>query len=138
MFKKIIPAIVLLLCLSLTYGFGQGQRKKDEQIRKLKIEFVTQQMHLDPQQIQKFTPVYNRYADELLVQKFAIKDLEKNPDSHYQIEERQRLEEKMVEIKGRYKNDFLKIISPEQLASMYKAEADFKTVLLNYLKNKKE
>ena len=137
MFNKISLFLIAALTLVLSFtGFGQS-RKKDEQIRKLKIEFVTQQMSLTQQQAQKFLPLYNRYSDELLVHRFAIKDLEKNPDSKFQVEERQRLEQKMVEIKGTYKNDFLKVITAQQLAAMYKAEREFKKVLLNYLETKK-
>lgn len=137
MFNKILIIFLLVITLGQNvHGQNQGH-KKDEQIRQLKIEFVTQQMKLTPQQTQKFLPLYNKYSDELLVHRFAIKDLEKNPNSTYQIEERQKIEQKMVEIKGKYKNDFLKIISAEQLASMYKAEREFKSVLINYLQKKK-
>ncbi len=136
MLNKIVVA--LLLAILTTAGvYGQKkERKKDEQIRQLKIEFVTQQMKLSSQQLQQFLPLYNKYSDELLVHRFALKDLEANPNSRYQVEERQRIEQKMVEIKGKYKNDFLKIVSADQLANMYKAEGDFKKVLINYLKKR--
>lgn len=134
MFNKLVS---FLLLFTLTFGFAsmaQERAKPDPQIRKLKIEYVTGQMNLTQQQLQKFLPLYNRYSDELLVHRRAIKALEKNPNSSYQIEERQKLEQKMVEIKGRYKDDFLRIITPQQLATMYKAEGEFKNILLNHLK----
>lgn len=133
MFNKIIS--VFLLMISLTFASqAQEKAKPDPQIRKLKIEFVTGQMSLTQTQLQKFLPLYNRYSDELLVHRRAIKQLEKNANSNYTVEERQKLEEKMVEIKGRYKDDFLKIITAQQLAAMYKAEGDFKKILLDHLK----
>jgi hypothetical protein len=133
-----IASILIIAIVIFTTGYAQHTtRKKDGQIRKLKIEFVTGQMSLTQQQMQKFLPLYNRYSDELLVYRFAIKDLEENASaSARQIEERQKLEEKMVEIKGKYKDEFLKIISAQQLANMYRAERDFKKVLLNYLENR--
>lgn len=127
----------LLLLLLLSFGprlQAQERAKPNPQIRKLKIEYVTGQMNLTQQELQKFLPLYNRYSDELLVHRRAIRALEKNPNSSYQIEERQKLEQKMVAIKGRYKNDFLKIITPQQLATMYKAEGEFKSILLEHLK----
>jgi Mg2+/Co2+ transporter CorB len=133
MFNKIIS--VFLLMFSLTFASkAQEPVKADPQIRKLKIEFVTGQMNLTQTQLQKFLPLYNRYSDELLVHRRAIKALEKNANSNYTVEERQKLEEKMVEIKGRYKDDFLKIVTAQQLAAMYKAEGDFKKILLDHLK----
>ncbi len=134
--KSIIAALFFFLIMTGVYG-QKKVHKRDEQIRELKIEFVSKQMKLTPGQLQQFIPLYNKYSDELLVHRFAIKDLESNPNSTFQVEERQRIEQKMVEIKGRYKDDFLKIVSAEQLASMYKAESEFKKVLINYLKNKK-
>lgn len=127
----------ILLTLFLATGiFAQAQERAtpNPQIRKLKIEYVTGQMSLTQQQLQKFIPLYNRYSDELLVHRRAIKALEKNPSSTYQVEERQKLEQKMVEIKGRYKDDFLKVITAQQLAAMYKAEGEFKNILLDHLK----
>lgn len=110
--------------------------KPDPAIRKLKIEFVTGKMSLTQQQKQRFLPLYNKYSDELLVHRRAIKALEKNPNSSYQVEERQKLEQKMVEIKGRYKDDFLKILTAQQLAAMYQAEGEFKNLLIEYYKKK--
>ncbi len=134
MFNKSVYFILLLtLCLG-SASTAQERAKPDPQIRKLKIEYVTGQMNLTQQQLQKFLPLYNRYSDELLVHRRAIKALEKNPNSSFQVEERQKLEQKMVEIKGRYKDDFLKIITAQQLATLYKAEGEFKNILLNHLK----
>jgi len=133
MFKKIIAVFTLILSISLSIG-AQERAKPDPQIRKLKIEFVTNQMSLTQTQLQKFLPLYNRYSDELLVHRKAIKALDANANSSYTVQERQKLEEKMVDIKGRYKDDFLKIITAQQLAAMYKAEADFKGILLEHLK----
>lgn len=135
MFSKIISVLLLTFTLSLSVS-AQDRAKPDPKIRALKIEFVTKQMSLTQQQTQKFLPLYHKYSDELLFQRKAIKALEKSANSNYQVEERQRLEQKMVEIKGKYKNDFLKIITAQQLAAMYKAEGEFKQVLLEYLKKK--
>jgi len=129
MLKKYISVLLLVFTFSLELA-AQQPVKRDEKIRQLKIEFVTSRMSLTQQQMQRFVPLYNRYSDDLLVYRRAIKDLEKNPNSQYQVEERQKLEQKMVEIKGTYKDDFLRIITAQQLASMYKAEGEFKKAVL--------
>ena len=128
----------LLLVTFLTIGvYAQDRATPDPEIRKAKIEFVTASMSLTQPQMQQFLPLYNRYSDELLFQKRALKDLSKNPDSKYTVEQRQKLEQKIVEIKGRYKNDFLRIISSQQLAAMYKAEEEFKLKMIERFKNEK-
>jgi Mg2+/Co2+ transporter CorB len=136
MLKKIISLLLLMVTLSFALQ-AQDMAKPDPEIRKLKIETVTKQMSLTQTQLQKFLPLYNRYCDELLVHRRAIKNLEKNANSNYTVEERQKLEEKMVEIKGRYKNDFLKIITAQQLAAMYKGEAEFKDQVLKRWKKER-
>ncbi len=134
MFTRLFSILLTLLLATGIFAQAQERATPNPQIRKLKIEYVTGQMSLTQQQLQKFIPLYNRYSDELLVHRRAIKALEKNPSSTYQVEERQKLEQKMVEIKGRYKDDFLKVITAQQLAAMYKAEGEFKNILLDHLK----
>ncbi|MFA6056909.1 MAG: hypothetical protein WC756_01830 [Taibaiella sp.] len=137
MLKKIISLLLLMVTLSFALQ-AQDRAKPDPQIRKLKIEYVTSQMSLTQTQLQKFLPLYNRYSDELLVHRRAIKALDKNANSGYTVQERQKLEEKMVDIKGRYKDDFLKIITAQQLAALYKAEGEFKNILLDHLKKERK
>jgi hypothetical protein len=132
---KFFPILFLTTFLTLAL-FGQDRAAPDPQIRKLKIEFVTDKMSLTQTQLQSFLPVYNKYSDELLFQKKALKELDKNTNSQYVVDQRQKLEQKIVEIKGRYKNDFLKIISAQQLAAMYKAENEFKTAVLEQYKKR--
>jgi len=128
----------LILAVFLTIGvYAQDRATPDPEIRKAKIEFVTGSMSLTQPQMQQFLPLYNRYSDELLFQKRALKDLSKNPDSKYTVDQRQKIEQKMVDIKARYKNDFLKIISSQQLAAMYKAEEEFKLKMIERFKHEK-
>lgn len=135
MLKKIFALFVLITSLSFALQ-GQERATPDPEIRKLRISFITDKMSLTQTQMQQFLPVFTSYSDELLYQRRAIKALEKNPDSRYVVDQRQKLEQKMVAIKGRYKNDFLRIISAQQLAAMYKAESEFKAFLLDYLQKK--
>jgi len=131
--------LLSILCLTLLLNFSllaQDRATPDPQIRKLKIEFVTDKMSLTQTQLQNFIPLYNRYSDELLFQRRALKELDKSTNSQYAVEQRQKVEQKIVEIKGRYKNDFLKIISAQQLAAMYKAENEFKTAVLEQYKKR--
>jgi hypothetical protein len=134
MLNRII--ITFLIVLGLGTAAEAQNAKPDPQIRKLKIEFVTGKMALSAQQLQNFLPLYNQYSDELLYYRKAIKALDNNANTAESLSKRQQYEEKMVAIKGNYKDRFLKVITAQQLAAMYKAEGDFKSVLLNHLKKK--
>ncbi len=136
MFKKLFSS-VLLLTFCMTLLQAQNGVKADPEIRKLKIDFVTSKMNMTAQQESKFLPLYNRYSDELLVYRRKIKQIDKGADNaSFKVKERQRMEEEMVAIKGRYQDAFLKVISPQQLNAMYEAEGAFKDILLEYLKKK--
>ncbi|KAA5536510.1 hypothetical protein F0919_02250 [Taibaiella lutea] len=133
MLKRFFSLILLITAFSFSIH-GQEKATPNPEIRKLRIAFITDKMSLTQNQMQQFLPIFTSYSDELLFQKRAIKALENNPNSQYVVEQRQKLEQKMVEIKGRYKDRFLRIISAQQLAAMYKAESEFKQFLIEYLK----
>lgn len=132
MLQRIISILMVFWLLSSTNLYAQ--KGPDPEIRKLKVEYVTGKMSLTEHQKVKFTPLYHKFSDELLVHRRAIRELEKSSDSESAVQERQKLEEKIVEIKGRYKNKFLEIISSQQLESMYRAETEFKKMLIDKLR----
>lgn len=56
--KKIISILVLIICLSSSYG-QDGDRH--ERIKALKVPFITEQLELTPAEAEKFWPIYNSY-----------------------------------------------------------------------------
>jgi len=138
MLRKII-AIFCLLSLSL--GSIAQQQKSD--LRAIKVGLLTERMKLSSQQSEKFWPVYNRYEAEMKVVWRAMRELREKGAEHSNskqaVDQLQKLEEQRVQIRGKYKDAFLKVISADQLAAMYNAESEFKKMLLERLKqdNKK-
>jgi len=131
--------ICTFYALTLILAFGAlsapaQQRPPNPKIRALKIQVVTKNMGLTTEQKKSFLPLYNDYSNELLEVYRAKKALKQNTNSDYVVNERQKLEEKIVAIKGKYKNDFLRIISPQQLEKMYQGEDEFKKMLIERLK----
>lgn len=135
MFKNLF-SLFCFCAWALSFHIAGAQEKAtpNPRIRALKIQVVTKNMGLTAEQKPKFLALYTEYANELLVVYRAKKALRKNPDSKFVINERQRLEQQIVTIKGKYKNDFLKIISPQQLEKMYRGEEEFKRMLIERLK----
>lgn len=131
---------ILSILFLISFGFvlhAQDKACPDPVIRKEKVEYISSNMSLTATQLQRFIPLYNKYSDELFNQRKAIKALEKNTNSQYSVEQRQKLEQKTVEIKGKYKDEFLKFISAQQLAAMYKAEGEFKQKMIERFKKEK-
>ena len=92
---------------------------------------VLQEMNLSKETEQKFLPLYNTYSDEVLALKRKIKELDKsNIDAQTKINKRQQYKEDILNVEKRYKEKFLKIITPQQLEEMHKGEDEFRKVLL--------
>lgn len=111
-----------------------AQKKGGSDIRNIKIAMLTDRMEMTADQSQKFWPLYNRYENELRViwrQKKEIRENSKNSKNPRQdLDRLQQLDGRQLSIKAKYKNEFLKVISPRQLTAMNAAEAEFKKILI--------
>jgi hypothetical protein len=124
---------------------GALAQKSDrfERIHAAKVAFVTDRLHLSSDQSARFWPVYDRYETELreLRKKFLgmYNDGQKYPEadgeSRKLIDDNFDFQEQQLALKRRYKDEFLKILTPTQVASLYIAEREFKRILLDRLKD---
>ncbi|MDI1303936.1 MAG: sensor of ECF-type sigma factor, partial [bacterium] len=60
--KKLFPILLLLISFSF-YGQGEKMREKKEQIKALKVAFLTTELKLTSNEAEKFWPVYNTFDD---------------------------------------------------------------------------
>ncbi|MBS1779394.1 MAG: hypothetical protein JST70_08705 [Bacteroidetes bacterium] len=137
--------IILLLLLSTVTTFAQPHEmpRRMERIHAIKVAYITDKIHLTSAQAERFWPVYNQYEDE----KFALRkkyfanhsrpaqNMDED-DSRKSIDDDIEMQEKMLEIRKRYKDQFLNVISAQQLASLYDAEREFKRMLIQQLKER--
>jgi hypothetical protein len=122
-------------------AFAQPGPPDRERIHAIKVGFITDRLDLTSKEAEGFWPVYNRYDDEFIslrmqYRKKYMKNAkgDMNPaDAHKFIDEDIEYREKMVELKKKYKDEFLKVISASKLAELYQAEADFKEMLIKRL-----
>ena len=96
----------------------------DDKVQALKIAFITQKLDLTSAEAQKFWPVYNDYDGE-------VKKLRKNNNGD--VIER---DEKLLNIRKKYKVQFEKIIGAERTNKLYIVEGEFRNVLIKQLKNR--
>ena len=128
--------ILLLLLLNFSIASVYAQNTSDAKIRAIKISLITDKMRLSSEQATRFWPVYNQYENEMRVIWKASGALrtQSGMTAEEIIDERQKLDERKLAIKAKYKNEFLNIVSATQLNNMYMAEAEFKDLLLKQLK----
>lgn len=119
--------IIAILLTSFSYTIAQPGNKQNraDKIQALKIAFITQKLEFTSDEAQRFWPVYNRYDDEIrqaMIDKRTGDILEN--------------EEKVLNVKKRYRAEFIKVIGQPKTNNFFKAEKEFRAVLMRHLKNK--
>ena len=110
------------MCTAISFAKAQNGREK---IQALKVAFITQKLHLSPSEAEKFWPVYNQYDNEITQLRATKRDGDVLEN-----------EEKLLDIRKKYKPSFEKILGSERLNDLYNAERDFRKVLIQRLKEK--
>ncbi len=133
--------IILILLMAFSAQAQPGKRM--ERIHAIKVAFLTDKLELTSEQSEKFWPIYNRYEEE----RFAIgrkyrreaMGQGKTPEEAMRsIDDDIEMQEKMLELRKKYKEEFLKVISPKQMAALVDAEREFKKMLLQQLRERRE
>lgn len=136
-----IGLLILAILFTVTTVWAQPDNPKHrERIKALKIAYITEHVELSAEQAEKFWPVYNRFEKEMhsLHRGFMEKYRSDNPDTdprtaHEYIDANLDFQEQALELKKKYKDEFLKVISAQQVADLYRAERGFKEMLLKEL-----
>lgn len=143
--KRTYLFTILLLCMNCTPTFAQiGQRL--ERVHALKVSYITDNIHLTSEQSEQFWPVYNQFEKELRRLRFdylkkyrresALGDRSIEEAQHF-IDDNLDYQQEVLTLRKEYKDRFLKILSPQQLADLYIAERDFKKLLLQELQKRR-
>ncbi|MFQ3174554.1 MAG: hypothetical protein ACI9WT_001747 [Flavobacterium sp.] len=61
--KKILPILLLISSFNF-YAQGENMKEKKEQIKALKVAFLTTELDLTTKEAEKFWPVYNTFDDK--------------------------------------------------------------------------
>ena len=115
--------LIFTLCSFLIVN-AQKKGGGDDKIQALKIAFITQKLELTTSESQKFWPVYNDYEGE-------VKKLRRNNNGD--VIER---DEKLLNIRKKYKAQFEKILGGERTNKLYIVEGEFRNVLIKQLRNR--
>jgi len=142
--------VALLLCLSAMRAGAQQQPAGDDpalkdKIRAAQIAYLSKQLDLTPEEAQKFWPIYNNYSHEveqLIAERRQNRKDEKqtNKDdvkAQQALDKEMDLEQRMLNVRQRYKQEFLKALPPRKAGSVFKAEREFRMQLLRQLNERR-
>jgi hypothetical protein len=144
--KKAI--IFTIMLIASTVAFSQGPPGPppvdEEKIEALRIAFLTRYLDLSAEEAQKFWPVYNNMQDEIKVILTKEKDLragkqiDKMTDEELSkmINDHFDNEQKLLDIKKKYAEEFKKVLVLKKVALLADAENEFKREMLKHARDK--
>ena len=118
--------VILAIFGSVSFTMAQSGNGR-ERVQALKVAFITQKLHLTTAEAEKFWPVYNQYDSEIM----QLRANNRNGDV---IEN----EQKLLDIRKKYKSSFEKILGPQRVNDLYNAERDFRNALIQRLKERRK
>ena len=118
---------ILILFQGSFFGLQAQNNQRPEKIEALKIAFITQQVGITSSEAQQFWPVYNQYQSEIR----NVRTTNRNGDALDS-------EQKLLDIRKKYKPSFEKILGGQKTNKLFNAERDFRNVLIKRLKSQRQ
>lgn len=142
--------LTVFLFLFGVAAFAQGGRLKEkkEQIKALKVAFITDELKLTSAEAEKFWPLFNAYDDkqqELRQQKMrsfmdrmdgdAI-DKMSDKDATSLLAQMESTEDELYQLRKKFVGNLKNVISPVKILKLKKTEEDFNRKLLKQYRDK--
>ena len=139
--------LIFIFLLSI-HSFAQSQmEEKKEQIRALKVGFITTELALTTEEAAKFWPIYNAYDDkqfEIRHQKMKASrqrmdaDLDKMSEKEAAtlLAQMESTEDELYQIRKKFITNLKGILPSVKIIKLKKAEDDFNRKLLQQYRNK--
>lgn len=145
--KNILPILLLLISFS-SFAQGGKMREKKEQVKALKVAFLTNELSLSTAEAEKFWPVYNAFDDkqfELRHQKMRAYMARMEDGSLEQMSDKEAAaflaqmestEDELYQLRKKFVSNLKGIITPVKIIKLKKAEEDFNRKLLKQYRDK--
>ncbi len=105
----LLYGIIFTLCISASAQNGDG-------IAVIKMGYIAKQLNLSPEEAERFWPVYNQYTEEIRKTKI---------DAIGNKEDEIVTEEKIVNIRKKYSNEFAKVLPQNKVNLFFRSERQF-------------
>ena len=127
--KKLLLILSVFFCLQTAIAqedVTQAPEKKQQNIEALKVAFISKELELTPEEAQKFWPVYNQYSKEM-TSTFKAGD-----------EDVLERDEKVLNVRKRYREQFSKVLGGDRVNKMFGAETRFRQLLIKAMRNQQK
>jgi hypothetical protein len=130
--KYILTFAILLSAIGFSFAQRTGDRYDPEKLQAARIAFITSRLDLNPEQAEKFWPVYNQFTDvreSNLRQMSKLSDLRSgeisDSEAKKRIQQRFEIQRKLLAEEEKYVVEMSKIISYNQILKLHGIARDF-------------
>jgi len=146
-FKKLYPILFLFLSFNF-YAQGEKFKEKREQIKAMKVAFLTTELNLTPSEAEKFWPIYNTFDDKQFelrhqkmkgyFKKMQDDELDKlsEKDAATLLNQIEDSEEDLFNLKKKFITSLKEILPSVKIIKLKKAEEDFNRKLLQQYRDR--
>jgi Spy/CpxP family protein refolding chaperone len=144
--NKILPIILFLLSI---HSFAQeAMNEKKEQIKALKIGFITNELSLTTEEAAEFWPIYIAFEDKqyklknrkmkAIRAKMNDESLDKmsEKDASALLAQMESVDNELYQIRKKFTTDLREVLPATKIIKLKKAEDNFKRKLLQQYRNK--
>jgi len=147
--SKILPLLIAFISLNVIAQDGPIIRKKKEQIKALKVAFITNELALTSDEATKFWPLFNAFEEKQQeIKKQKLKGYLKRVDdgsfdnlsekeATTMLAQMESTEDELYQLKKKFISNLKGIISPIKILKLKKAEENFNRKLLQQYRNRK-
>ena len=147
--SKILPLFIAFISLNVIAQDGPIIRKKKEQIKALKVAFITNELALTSDEATKFWPLFNAFEEkqqEIKKQKLKgyLKRVDNDSfdnlsekDATTMLSQMESTEDELYQLKKKFISNLKGVISPIKILKLKKAEENFNRKLLQQYRDRK-
>ena len=147
--NNILSLLIVFISVNAMAQDGPFIRKKKEQIKALKVAFITDELSLTPDEATKFWPLFNAFEDKQQeIKKLKLKGYldRMDDDSFDKLSEKEATtmlaqmessEDELYQAKKKFVASLKGIISPIKILKLKKAEENFNRKLLQQYRDRK-
>ena len=146
---NMVSLLIVFISMNAIAQDGTFIRKKKEQIKSLKVAFITSELSLTSEEAAKFWPLYNAYEDKQhdikkqklkgYIDRMDDESLDKLSDKEAanMLSQMESSEDELYQAKKKFVASLKGVISPLKILKLKKAEENFNRKLLQQYRDRK-
>ena len=140
---KIYILGLCLFCLCTASLFAQPGDRANAKIEAQKVAYITNRLDLSAEESAEFWPVYNQFQKDrkAITRKYKSKQRIENM-SDAELEEQMisnfKKDQELLDLKKTYFEKLKKVLSIRKIATLHVAEREFKTTILDMMKERRK